>query len=81
MAMNKIPGKKVDQLPYHGLHKVADLTYFDGPLLSLFRDTENCGYLYYWCDANEVYTHWSVLRGAEEQLARYTSKSYCEKSF
>lgn len=75
MAMNKITGKKVDQLPYYGLHKVADLTYFDGPLLSLFRDTENHGYLYYWCDADEVYNRWLVLHITEEQLARYIKQT------
>lgn len=71
MAMNKITGKKVEQLPYPDIHKVADLTYFDGPLLSLFRDTENHGYLYYWCDADETYNRWLVLRITEEHLAMY----------
>lgn len=71
MAMNKITGIKVDRLPYPDLHKVADLTYFDGPLLSLFRDTEDRGYLYYWCDANDLFNRWLVLRISEDQLAKY----------
>lgn len=75
MAMNKITGKKVEQLPYPGLHKVADLTYYDGPLLSLFRDTENQGYFYYWCDADETYNRWLVLPITELQLARYIKQT------
>jgi len=75
MAMNKLTGKKVEQLPATDLRKVADLTYFDGPLLSLFRDTEERSYLYYWCDADEMYNRWLVLRITEEQLAMYIKQT------
>lgn len=71
MAMNKTTGKKVDKLPYTDIYKVADLTYFDGPLLSLFRDAAKRGYLYYWCDADEVCNRWLVLPISENQLAMY----------
>ena len=29
---------------------IADLIYFDGPLLSLFENSHGDLYLYYWCD-------------------------------
>jgi hypothetical protein len=69
--MNKVSGKKVDKLPYTDIHKVADLTYFDGPLLSLFRDAEKCGYLYYWCDSDDMFNRWLVLRISDDQLTKY----------
>jgi len=54
------------------LSKIADLLYFDGPLVSLFEDNEKkTYYLYCWCDADENCNRWLVLRITERQIENY----------
>lgn len=74
MAMNKLNGKSIEQLPYTNIRKVADLTYFDGPLLSLFRDTNDNNFIYYWYDSDEICNRWFVFRISEKQLKDYINQ-------
>lgn len=75
MSMDKLPGQKLSLLDYPDIHKVADLTYLDGPLLSLFRDFEGQNYLYHWCDSDDTYNRWLVLRITDQQFAAYIKQS------
>lgn len=75
MAMIEINGEVVAQLPYASIRKVADLAYFDGPLLSLFRDDNHDNYIYYWYDADEICNRWLVFRLSEKQLANYIKQT------
>lgn len=68
--MHNIQGVKFREgLPH--LFKVAELVYFDGPLLSQWRDPEGNNYLYYWCDVDENYNRWLVLPVPSEMLEGY----------
>lgn len=69
--MELVDGIKLNNLLLKKLKKVADLIYFDGPLLSHFKNKDGDSYLYYWCDANENYNRWLVFRISDEDLNRY----------
>ena len=71
--MEEIKGTKLDKFPLKNLIKVADLIYFDGPLLSHFRSEYGDNYLYYWFDANENFNRWLVFRVADKSLNDYLS--------
>lgn len=60
--MEKIKGIKLLEFPLRNLRKITDLIYFDGPLLSHFKDENNDSYFFYWCDVDENYNRWLVFR-------------------
>jgi hypothetical protein len=72
--MEIVNGVNIQSLPIGGLNKVADLIYFDGPLLSLFRNEGGDSYLYYWCDSNEILNRWLIFRVSDQSLNSYLSK-------
>jgi len=53
---------------------VADLIYFDGPLLSLFKNESGDSYLYYWCDVDDNYNRWIIFRLSKAKLKSYIFK-------
>jgi len=54
------------------LNKIADLLYFEGPLVSLFEDNkEKAYYLYCWCEADKNCNRWLVLGITKEQIQNY----------
>ena len=42
------------------LIKVADLIYYDGPLLSHYVSNKGENYLFYWVDVDNEYNRWVV---------------------
>lgn len=75
MGMDKISGQHLEKLPYPNMRKIADLTYLDGPLLSLFRDFSNQNYLFYWYDVDETCNRWLVFPISAHQLSGYLTKT------
>lgn len=73
--IDRISKRKLDALPYPNIRKVADLTYLDGPLLSLFRDFEDQNYIYYWCDSDEMCNRWLVFRVTANQFELYIKQN------
>lgn len=66
--MKKLDGAiKIDGPPFPNARRVADLVYYDGPLLSLFRDNRGSSYLYHWCDSDETCNRWLCF-GVSEQI-------------
>lgn len=55
-----IPISTLDFVP----QKIGDLIYFEGPLLSLFIDSNNPDtyYLYKWADCNNIMNRWLVIK-------------------
>ena len=72
--MEQIEGNRLDKFLPGDLTKTADLITFDGPLLSHFKNENDDGYLFYWCDADDVYNRWLVFRTTDKQLSRYLKK-------
>ena len=71
MMMEPVNGLRLKAFFLKNLEKIADLIYFDGPLLSHFKNEDGDSYLYYWCDADEVYNRWLVFRVTDEDLNQY----------
>lgn len=72
--MEDICGVKLREFPLGDLKKVSDLIYFEGPLLSLFKDRFGNSYFYYWVDNDEATNRWLVLQVSNEQFKGYIDK-------
>ena len=62
------------QFDFTGDKKIADLIYFEGPLLSHFVSDKGDDYLFYWVDKDEKDNRWLVLRVSLANLQRYMGK-------
>ena len=69
--MKKLTHAQLPSFPPRNLEKVRDLIYFDGPLLSHFRDEYRRDYIYFWCEADEKYNRWMVVSVTQKQLDSY----------
>jgi hypothetical protein len=69
--MEMLTGDNIRQLPFKNLEKVSDLLYYDGPILSHFRDKYGKDILFYWVDYNNEYNRWLVFQVTEKQLFDY----------
>lgn len=72
--MKLIKGAHIRELPLTGLGKVADLIYFEGPLLSIFKNDRGDSYFYCWCEADQDVNRWLVFRVSDKDLNSYLSK-------
>lgn len=71
--MEPLKGEKISRLPFSALKKVADLVYFDGPLLALFKNERSDSYLYNWCDVDERSNRWLIFRVDDRNLNGFMS--------
>ncbi len=69
-----VHGSHLPDLPIKNRRLIADLIYFDGALLSYYRDNGRGHYLYYWCDADESYNRWLVVRVEEYALRSFLAR-------
>lgn len=72
--MEELEGKILKDFPLRELRKVADLIYFEGPLLSVFQHPEGDYYLYYWCDTNDEVNRWIAFPVDSGDLRSYLNK-------
>lgn len=54
--------------------KVADLIYFDGPLLSHYISEKGENYLFYWVDADDYANRWVIIRTDIFSIQKYLDK-------
>lgn len=59
--LRNIKGFKIETLPFE-LEKVGDLMYFDGSLMSVYKDLENNPFVLDWVDSNEEFNRWLVYQ-------------------
>ncbi len=59
---------------------MLDIEWFDGPLLSFFKDREGAYILYKWVDVNEAGHSWLVFETNKELLAAYIQQIISEKA-
>lgn len=60
--------------------KLFDIEWFDGPLLSLFKNKDGAFILYKWTDVGEAGHTWLVFETNKELLAAYTQQIISEKA-
>lgn len=71
--MRKIEGFDI-QFDFSSFKKIADLIYFEGPLLSHYVSAKGDDYLFYWVDKDECDNRWLVLRVSLASLQKYVGK-------
>lgn len=71
--MTPINGKNINK-DFNNFIKVSDLIYFDGPLLSHFISPNGENYLFYWCDVDDVFNRWIILRTDLLTIQKYIDK-------
>lgn len=72
--MNQLPGSRIEGLQLPQLSKVRDLQYFDGPLLTEFRDERGDHYLGHWCDCDEMANRWLIARTSQRDIIQLVNK-------
>ena len=68
--MKRIEGYNIEY-DFSQFKKVADLIYFDGPLLSHYVSSKGDDYLFYWVDRDDSDNRWLVLRVSMANLQKY----------
>lgn len=70
--MKQIKGIRIEKLGFTP-QKLGDLIYYEGPLLSLFRDKddENVYYLYKWVDNNDETNRWVIVEASLTLLQKF----------
>src|SRR5271170_2097790 len=53
------------------LEYVRDIEEFEGPLLSEFKGPHGETFIYFWCDADDRFNRWLVVRTPPASLFRY----------
>jgi len=71
--MRKIEGYNIDY-DFSSFRKIADLIYFEGPLLSHYVSSKGDDYLFYWVDRDDSDNRWLVLRVNLANLQKYIGK-------
>lgn len=67
--MKSLSYSAANQLRINNLIRIGDLSYFEGPLLSLFENVRNNHlYIFDWVDRDEKSNRWLVYRVAPEAL-------------
>lgn len=69
--MKQIKGISIKIKDFSKLKKVADLIYFDGPLLSHYVTEKGDNYLFYWIDEDDECNRWMVIRTDYDNIKRY----------
>ena len=71
--MKRIEGYNIDY-DFSCFRKIADLIYFEGPLLSHYVSSKGDDYLFYWVDSDDNDNRWLVLRVSLANLQKYIGK-------
>ena len=59
---------------FRKLIKIADLIYFDGPLLSHYMSEKGENYLFHWVDSDDKHNRWIVFRTDIISIQQYLEK-------
>lgn len=71
--MTTIKGYDIE-FEFSGFKKIADLIFFEGPLLSHYVSDKGDDYLFYWADKDDSDNRWLVLRVSLPSLQKYMAK-------
>ncbi len=64
------------------IYYLGDLIYYEGPLLSIYKDRNNPKgyYLYKWCDNDNEYHRWAILKVSFYELMNFFNEKISLKS-
>jgi len=69
--MEKLEGKQVAVSMLEQFSKVRDLIYYEGALLSHFRNSAGQNFFYSWCDCSDEVHRWMVWEVSEADIKQY----------
>jgi hypothetical protein len=69
--LEMIKGTLLSFFPLGDLELIADLIYFDGPILSLLKNNKDDYYFYCWSDGDDQFNRWLVFRITSPDLHLY----------
>jgi hypothetical protein len=69
--MRQVLGADIGNVDFGESNKVADLIFFDGPLLSLYRNNEGENFFHYWCEADNAVNRWLVFKVGDQEVEEY----------
>lgn len=72
--MRDIRGYKDIDFDIESLTLIADLIYFDGPLLSHYASSQGDNYLFYWIDADEQCNRWMIIKVSLQVIQDFISR-------
>jgi len=72
--MKKLKGIEYKEFPLKNLFKVGDMYYYDGPLTSLFSNTDRELYIYHWIDCDKDYNRWMIYKVKLNQIIDYLNE-------
>src|SRR5690554_3199593 len=71
--MRSLSGKTLEQGEKLSFVWNADLVYYDGPLVSLFKK-EDDDFIFFWVDCDRSHHRWVVAPAPREQLKGYLNR-------
>lgn len=71
--MKTIKGYDI-QFDFSKFKRIADMIYFEGPLLSHYVSDKGDDYLFYWVDKDDCNNRWLILRVSLSNLQKYMVK-------
>lgn len=72
--MRDIKGYRFIGFDLNSLTLIADLIYFDGPLLSHYISEQGDNYLFYWVDSDEECNRWMIIKVSLSTIQDYVNK-------
>ncbi len=78
--MIEITGAPIATFDISHLTRVADLSYFDGPLISLFQSKTGDNHIFVWVDRTDRVDRWLICPITNEQLEAYLTSKELLKS-
>ena len=72
--MKTIKGIEIKNSNFDKFKKVADLIYFDGPLLSHYVTDNGDNYFFYWLDQDDTDNRWLFVRIDYDMIQKFFKK-------
>lgn len=77
--METINGYEINRFSFDNYHKVSDLIYFEGPILSHYMDSSGDNYLFIWSDSDHEINRWLFCKIPLIKIHEYLQKKFSLK--
>jgi hypothetical protein len=62
---------KIDKRAFVDHSWITDLIYYEGPIVSLYKGSQNQDYFYYWCENDALINRWLVIPVDRNEITLY----------